>query len=144
MIQIKKKARSKTSATKTITTKKVKVKKIKDDSTTTAEAIIYGIQEKKGEGITSLDLRKIKSAVTDYFIVCHANSRTHVEAIARSVEDEVYKKLKISPWHKEGFENAEWILLDYITVVVHIFQKEKRLFYGIEKLWADAKISKIA
>ena len=143
MIPTKKKVRTKTPATKTVKIKKVKVKKIKDESTTTAEAIIYGIQEKKGEEIVCLDLRKIKSAVTDYFIVCHAKSRTQVEAIAKSMEEEVYKKLKISPWHKEGFENAEWILVDYVTVVVHVFQEEKRQFYGIEKLWADAKIKRM-
>ncbi len=102
--------------------------------------ITKGIQEKKGHDIVSLDLRNIKNAVADFFIVCHGDSKTQVDAIARSVEEEVYKKFKEDPFHMEGKGNAEWILIDYFNVVVHIFQKEKREFYGIEKLWADAEI----
>lgn len=103
---------------------------------------VDGMQEKKAKEIVSLDLRNVKNAVTDFFIVCHGDSKVQVEAIARSVEEQIFKKTGEDPWHREGFENAEWILLDYINIVVHIFQQEKRDFYGIEKLWADAEIRK--
>ena len=105
---------------------------------------VNGILEKKGKDIVTLDLRNVKNALTDYFIICHADSGTQVGAIAKGIEEEVYKKTGEDPWHKEGFENAEWILLDYVNVVVHIFLKEKRYFYSIENLWADAEIQKIA
>lgn len=116
---------------------------IHDLSELLASVAVEGMQEKKAREITRLDLRNISSSVTDFFIVCHGDSRTQVEAIARSVEEEVFKKTGESPWHREGFENAEWILLDYINVVIHIFQPEKRNFYGIERLWADAEIKRI-
>jgi ribosome-associated protein len=109
-----------------------------------AKLAVEGIKEKKGHDIVTLDLRNVKNSVTDYFIICHAESTTQVGAIARSVEEEIYKATGEDPWHKEGFQNAEWILLDYVNVVVHIFQKEKREFYSVESLWADAEISKIA
>lgn len=111
-----------------------------EESKKIADIIIHGIQEKKGKDIVSLDLRNISSSVSDYFIICHADSGTQVRAIADSVETEMYKVLEEEPWHKEGFENAEWILLDYVSVVVHIFKKEKRDFYSVEDLWGDAKI----
>lgn len=104
------------------------------------EVIIHGIQEKKGKEIVSLDLRNIAGAACDCFIICHADSTTQVRAIAESIEEEMYKSMKEDPWHKEGFENCEWILLDYINVVVHVFMTEKRDFYGVEDLWGDAKI----
>jgi ribosome-associated protein len=124
-------------------TKKAVKPLITDLSMMLSEIAVEGIQEKKGKDIVSLDLRNIKNAVTDYFIVCHGESRTQVEAIARSVEEEIFRKTGENPWHREGFENAEWILLDYINIVVHIFQQEKRDFYGIERLWADAEIKKL-
>lgn len=104
------------------------------------EVIIHGIQEKKGKDIVSLDLRNISSSVSDFFVVCHADSSTQAKAIADSVEDEMYKAFKEDPWHKEGFQNSEWIILDYVSVVVHIFRTEKRDFYGVEDLWGDAEI----
>lgn len=107
-------------------------------------AVIEGIREKKGHEIVSLDLRKLGSSIADCFIVCHGESHTQVDAIARSVEDVVYKLTKESPSHKEGLENAEWILLDYFSVIVHIFLKESRDFYRVEQLWADAEIQKVA
>ena len=106
--------------------------------------IVIGMQEKKAKEIVCIDLRNLKNAVTDFFIVCHADSRTHIEAIARSIEEYVFTKTKEDPVHKEGFTNAEWILLDYANVVAHIFLKEKRDFFGIERLWADAEIQEIA
>lgn len=115
-------------------------KGIKDKNKTTSEVIIYGIQEKKGSDIVRLDLRSIKTSVSDYFIICHADSATQVRAIANSVEFEMTKELGEEPWRKEGFENGEWILLDYINVVVHVFQKDTRYHYGVEELWGDAEI----
>lgn len=102
--------------------------------------IVNAIQEVKGEQIRSLDLRSVPHAVADFFIVCHGNSHTQVQAIARRVEDDTEKKLNESPWHKEGVANAEWVLLDYTDVVVHIFYRDARDFYGLEDLWADAKV----
>ena len=103
-------------------------------------AVVEGLQEKKGKDIVSLNLTNVNSAVADYFVICHADSKTQVEALARSVEEVSEKMTHENPWHKEGAGNSEWILLDYINVVVHIFIKEKRDFYGIERLWADADI----
>ena len=118
--------------------------KVKDESKQLADLIVNGMQEKKGKEIVSLDLRNLKNAVADYFVVCHAESRPQIEAIARSVEEVVQRNINDKPYHREGFENAEWILLDYVNVVVHIFNHEKRDFYGIERLWADADIKRIA
>jgi ribosome-associated protein len=123
---------------------KSKSKKKKDAYEELRDAIIEGIQEKKGHEIVSLDLRKTGNSVADCFIICHGESTTQVDAIAKSVEEVVYKNLKEDPSHKEGFQNLEWVILDYYNVVVHIFVKESREFYGIERLWADADILKIA
>lgn len=108
-----------------------------------AEAAIRGIQEVKGHEILSIDLRKINNSVSDFFIICHGTSHVQVEAIARSVEKIVYNGTGESPFHKEGKENAEWILLDYFNIVVHIFSEEAREFYNLEKLWADADVKQI-
>jgi ribosome-associated protein len=105
-----------------------------------SELAIHGIQEKKGNDIVRLDLRNLHSSVTDYFVICHADSSTQVKAIANSVEDEVSKALNQEPWRKEGLENGEWVLLDYVNVVVHVFRTDKREFYGVEDLWGDAEI----
>jgi ribosome-associated protein len=114
-------------------------KKIENLSTYLTEIAIYGIQEKKGNDIVRLDLRALNSAVSDFFIVCNADSSTQVKAIADSVEDEIYKKTKTNPFHKEGLENAEWVILDYFDIVIHIFKTDKRDFFGIEDLWGDAE-----
>jgi ribosome-associated protein len=95
--------------------------------------------EAKAQGVTSLDMRELQSAVTDYFVICNAQSKTQVNAIAEKVIDNVRNKLHVHVYHEEGFENSEWILLDYIDVVVHIFLTEKRDFYKLEDLWADAE-----
>lgn len=108
-------------------------------STYLSEIAVQGIQEKKGHDIVRLDLRELNSSVSDFFIVCNADSSTQVKAIADSVEDEIYKQTKTNPWRKEGQENAEWIILDYFDIVVHIFKTEKREFFGIEDLWGDAE-----
>ena len=106
------------------------------------DIIIKGILEKKGKDIISLNLTKLPNAVCNYFILCHGNTKIQVEAIAESVEEKVIKGVRAKPWHKEGFENAEWILIDYVDVVVHIFQEHTRMFYNLEELWADAEIKK--
>ncbi|WP_207429522.1 ribosome silencing factor [Pedobacter sp. SYSU D00535] len=111
-----------------------------NESTYVSELVIHGIQEKKGNEIVRLDLRNIHSSVADYFVVCHAESSTQVRAIASSVEEEVYKASQQSPARMEGLEHAEWIILDYVDVVVHIFKTDKREFYGIEELWGDAEM----
>lgn len=117
-------------------------KKTANLSTYLSEIAVHGIQEKKGNDIVRLDLRELNSSVSDYFIVCNADSSNQVKAIADSVEDEIYKTTKTNPWHKEGQENAEWIILDYFDIVVHIFKTEKREFFGIEDLWGDAETTK--
>lgn len=113
--------------------------KITKESTSISEFVIHGIQEKKGNEIVRLDLRNINSSIADYFVICHAESSTQIKAIAQSVEEEVFKALKIEPWRKEGLQESEWIILDYVDVVVHIFKTDKREFYGIEDLWGDAE-----
>ena len=115
-------------------------KKIVNLSTYLSEIAVQGIQEKKGNDIVRLDLRELNSSVSDYFIICSANSSTQVKAIADSVEEEIYKAVQQDPWRKEGLEYGEWILLDYIDVVIHIFRTDKREFYGVEDLWGDAEI----
>ena len=105
--------------------------------------IIKGIDDVKGENIQLLDLREIENTVCDYFIICSGNSNTQVNAISGSVQKLVSKELKDKPWHIEGQINSEWVLMDYVNVVVHVFQKHVREFYDIESLWGDAKITEI-
>lgn len=102
--------------------------------------IIKGIEDVKGNDIDILDLRKIDNTVSDYFIICNGNSNTQVNAIVNSIQKVVSKELKDKPWHVEGSENAEWVLMDYVNVVVHVFQKHIREYYNIEGLWGDAQI----
>jgi len=122
----------------------VKRQKSITESQVISELAIKGIQEKKGYDIVCLDLRKIPTAVCDYFVICHGNSTTQVSAIADSVDDEIKKVTGQNPWRMEGFSNAEWILIDYVDVVVHIFQQQTREFYKLEELWADAEITRIS
>ncbi len=108
------------------------------------DLVIEGMMEKKAKEIVSIDMRNIKNSVADFFIICHADSKTHIDAIAKSIEEFVYKKQNEDPIHKEGSTNSEWLLLDYFNVVAHIFRHEQREYYGIERLWADAEIQRIA
>ncbi|MDG2052564.1 MAG: ribosome silencing factor [Flavobacteriaceae bacterium] len=101
--------------------------------------IIKGIEEVKGQNIEILDLRDIENSVCDYFIICNGNSNTQVNAIVNLVQKTVSKAIQEKPWHVEGSNNAEWVLLDYVHVIVHVFQKQIREFYNIEGLWGDAK-----
>jgi len=105
--------------------------------------IVDGISDVKGQNIEMIDLRKIENRICDFYIICSGSSNTHVSAILESVKKKISKSLKEKPSHIEGEENAEWILLDYINVVVHIFQEQVREFYKIEELWGDCKINMI-
>ncbi|MDC6366037.1 MULTISPECIES: ribosome silencing factor [Flavobacteriaceae] len=105
--------------------------------------ILHGIEEVKGVDINLLDLREIENTVCDYFIICNGTSNTHVNAIVSSIQKTVSKAIKDKPWHIEGSENAEWVLMDYVNVVVHVFQKHIREFYDIEGLWGDAKVTMV-
>ena len=101
-------------------------------------------RKKKGNEIIRLDLRNIFSSVSDYFVICHAESTTQVKAIANSVlKKKYYKATQQEPWRKEGLEYGEWILLDYVDVVVHVFRTDKREYYGMEDLWGDAEIKNV-
>ena len=106
-------------------------------------AILEGIERKKGLDIVKIDLAKINHSECSYFIICHGNSTTHANAIAQSVEETVEEILGERAWHKDGYKNAIWILLDYAEIMVHVFHHEARTFYDIENLWADAPIEKI-
>lgn len=108
------------------------------------EEIILGIENVKGEQINQLDLRELENTPCDYFIVCSGNSNTQVTAIVNSVLKTVSKALQEKPYHTEGLENAEWVLIDYVNVVVHVFQNQIREYYNIEELWGDAKSTQIA
>ena len=110
-----------------------------DNTEEVLKTIVETMLEMKAKGVTSLDMRELQSAVTDYFVICHAQSKTQVNAIAEKIIDNVRNKLRVHVYHEEGFENSEWILLDYVDVVVHIFLTEKRDFYKLEDLWADAE-----
>jgi ribosome-associated protein len=103
--------------------------------------IIKGIEDVKGNDIDILDLREIDTAVCDYFVICSGSSNTQVNAIVNSVQKLVSKEIKDKPWHVEGTDNAEWVLMDYVSIVVHVFQKQIREYYNIEGLWGDAKIT---
>lgn len=105
--------------------------------------IIEGIENVKGHNISVLDLRNLENSVCEFFVICEGNSNTQVSALSNSIERQVRGTLKEKPWHIEGYENSEWVLMDYVDVVVHIFQPEFRTYYDIESLWSDAIITSI-
>ena len=107
------------------------------------ETIIEGIQELKGIDTAILDLKKIETAVCKYFVICSGTSNTHVSSITDSVKKIVSKEIQEKPWHIEGLNTSEWVLLDYSDIVVHVFQEQTREFYRLEDLWGDAKIRTI-
>ncbi len=113
------------------------------DSDKLTELVVKGMQEKKAVDIVILNLKHIKNAVADYFIICSGNSDTQVDAITDSIEEEIHKSSQQDPWHKEGKEHKEWILLDYVDVVAHVFKKDRRAFYALEELWGDALITHV-
>jgi ribosome-associated protein len=106
--------------------------------------IITGIENVKGLDVRLLDLRDIENTVCNYFVVCSGSSNTHVNAIVSAIQKTVSKELKEMPFHTEGSDNAEWVLIDYVNIVVHVFQKHIREYYNIEELWGDAKTTEIA
>lgn len=106
-------------------------------------AILVGIEDVKGQHINILDLRGIENTVCEYFIICEGNSNTQVNAIVNSIQKKVSKTIKDNPWNIEGSENAEWVLMDYVNVVVHVFQRHIREYYDLESLWGDAKMTEI-
>ena len=114
------------------------VKSISSDEL--SQLVVKGMQEKKASSIVVMNLKKVKNAVADYFIICSGNSDTQIDAIADSVEEEIYKLSKQNPWQREGRENKEWVLIDYVDVVAHVFRKDRRDFYALEELWGDAQI----
>jgi ribosome-associated protein len=109
------------------------------NSQTLCDAIVEGMQDNKAKDIVVLDLREISSAVCDFFVICSGESSTQVDGIGSSVTKYTRKELKEKPWHIEGKNNSEWILLDYVSVVAHVFYKDARPFYDLEDLWSDAK-----
>ncbi len=111
------------------------------ESASLCRLVVNGMLEKKASNVTVLDLRKVNNAVADYFVICSGGSDTQIDAIADSVTHEVHKGTELHPWQNEGKQNKEWILIDYVDVVVHIFSKEKREFFALEKLWGDAVIT---
>ena len=108
------------------------------------EEIIRGIENVKGEDIQKMDLREIENTPCEFFVICSANSNTQVTAVVNSIQKTVSKALQEKPFHTEGLEVAEWVLIDYVNIVVHVFQKQTREFYNIEELWGDAKSTLIA
>ena len=107
------------------------------------QTIFDALQDRKGEEITDLDITKLNTTICHHFVICHAESSTRVKALAESVQEKMIEKHNLKPFHKEGFDNAQWILLDYADVIVHIFQQEYRQFYKLEDLWADGIIRQI-
>jgi ribosome-associated protein len=103
------------------------------------KTIVAGIKEGKGEDITILNLCDLDNTITDYFVICSANSNTHADGIASHIANETMKVLNDKPWHEERDALRSWVLLDYVSVVVHVFLNDTRAYYNIEDLWADAE-----
>lgn len=117
----------------------MRVRHQSDNAEQIVATVVETMDAMKGKEIVTLDLRETGTAVTDYFVICHANSKTQVDAIADKITDTVTEKLHVKPYHIEGRDNTEWILIDYVDVVVHVFLQSMRSFYQLEELWADAE-----
>lgn len=115
----------------------------KDETEILMEEIVHGMQEVKAHDIVVMDMRHVPNAMADYFLICHGTSTTQVEAISRSVEKETVKTLGVRPSHVEGERNAQWVLMDYFDIIVHIFNDSMRQYYALEELWADARFERI-
>ena len=111
------------------------------DSLVLSKQIVSGMQERKASNIVVMDLREVSNSIVDFFVICSGTSDTQIDSIAESIEKEVLKSAQETPWSKEGGQNKEWIIIDYIDVVAHIFKKQTREFYGLEDLWGDAKVT---
>ncbi|HRW64065.1 MAG TPA: ribosome silencing factor [Bacteroidales bacterium] len=114
--------------------------KTQENTTNLLGSIIEGLHKKKAKDVVSIDMTEIENSICKYFVICHGDSNTQVEALADSVLDTVREDTGEKAWHKEGLENATWVLLDYSDVVVHIFQKQYRDLYKLEELWADGRL----
>jgi len=123
--------------------KRSKKNATQEQTTSLLDAIVAGMQEKKAKNITIINLAGLEHRVCDYFVICDADSTTHVNAIADTLEETVIKKTGEKPYHSEGHQNAEWILIDYVNIVAHVFMRETREFYNIEGLWADGEVTVI-
>jgi ribosome-associated protein len=121
----------------------MKETKAEANSDILAELVVKGMQEKKASNIVVLNLKSLKNAVSDYFVIASASSDSQLDAIASSIEEEIFKAVRQNPWQSEGRTNKEWVLLDYVDVVAHVFLKDKREFYALEELWGDAAIKRI-
>ena len=117
---------------------------LEKDTKQLVDAVVAAMEDKKGFDITVIDFSKTPNTVAQSFVICHGSSNTHVITLADGVIEGVRVKTGTKPWNKEGYENAEWILLDYADVVVHIFQENSRHFYNLEDLWADMEITRVA
>jgi ribosome-associated protein len=117
----------------------MRVRHLSDNAEEILSVVVKSMQDGKGKDIVSLNMKKIHTAVTDYFVICHGSSKTQVDAIADKILENVKKECGSSAYNKEGFENSEWILIDYVDVVVHVFLDSTRSFYQLEDLWADAE-----
>jgi ribosome-associated protein len=113
------------------------------DSEKLSEIIVEGMKEKKAQDIVVMDLRQVKNAITDFFVICSGTSDTQLDAISDSIEEFAFKYAQLEVWHKEGKENKEWILLDYVDVVANVFKKDTREFYSLEQLWGDAILTEV-
>lgn len=122
----------------TLTNRKKKTSVRLNKNSKIIKAIIQAVRDKKAENIISLDLRKIKEAVADFFIICEASNPQQVRAIADNVKDAVKDICNESPYHHEGYQKLNWVLIDYVNVVVHVMQPETRKFYKLEEMWSDA------
>jgi ribosome-associated protein len=122
--------------------KENKQKAPSEKSSDLATAIIDAVLDKKAHNVVKLDLREIQEAVTDFFIVCHGDSDTQSKAIADNVEKQIKERFGMKPFYSEGQSQADWVLLDYFDVVVHVFQRDKREFYQLEELWSDGKVTR--
>ncbi len=119
-------------------------KKRKDGSSKKlCDAIVKGMVEKKATNILVMGLRKVKNAVADFFVICSGGSDKQLDAITQSIDEEVFKAVKENPWHVEGKNNKEWMLLDYFDVVAHVFRKDQWDFFALEELWGDAEMTEI-
>lgn len=112
-------------------------------ATKLCESVVEGMLDKKAEDVVVLDLNDVNNAVASYFVICSGNSDTQISAISESVEETVYNQTNQEAWQKEGMQNKEWILIDYVDVVAHIFNKKTREFFGLEDLWGDAVVNQI-
>ncbi|MDX9747677.1 MAG: ribosome silencing factor [Paludibacter sp.] len=119
-------------------------KRIKDlENEQIVKNIVEGIQERKGKEIVVVDMNRLKEAPCSYFVICEGDSTVHVNAVAHSIQEYVQEKIQVKPYAADGFENAEWIAMDYGQIIVHVFQRHARQYYDIEHLWADADLQKI-